>query len=146
MDGDLSTSPREAVVARVRDVAATVAQDAGLDLVVLFGSLATGSRTHPEDIDLAVRTRSGIADLVALTNTFTAALRIQQVDLVDLRRADPLLMALIARDGLVMFERNDGAFAAFASLAARRFADTRKFREVEHQEVLDFIREWEERP
>jgi hypothetical protein len=61
------------------------------------------------------------------------------VDVCDLRRADPLLMALVARDGVVLYEATPHEFDRFASLAARRYADTRKFREMERQEILDIL-------
>jgi hypothetical protein len=79
-------------------------------------------------------------DVVALTNRLIALLGVQAVDLVDLRRADALLLALVARDGVALDEGAPGAFARFASLAARRFADTRKFRAAEHEQIAEFVR------
>jgi hypothetical protein len=49
----------------------------------------------------------------------------------DLGRADPILLALVAREGVPLFEKDPGEFARFASLAARRFADTKKFRDAQ---------------
>lgn len=46
-------------------------------------------------------------------------------------RASPLLLALVARDGVPLYEARHGAFAGFYSLAIRRFADTRRFRELD---------------
>jgi hypothetical protein len=40
------------------------------------------------------------------------------VDVTDLGRADPVPLALAARGGLPLYERDPGAFARFASLAA----------------------------
>jgi hypothetical protein len=61
------------------------------------------------------------------------------VDVCDLRRTDPLLMMLVVRDGIPLYERSAGEFARFASLAARRYADTRKFRQVERREIQDIL-------
>lgn len=110
-----------------------------LRLAVLFGSMARGE-PRPRDVDIALL-GDGALDLIALTNVLTRRLRTQNVDLVDLRTADPLLMALVARDGLVLHEREPGEFDRFASLASRRFADTAKFREAEREYIADFIRE-----
>lgn len=74
-----------------------------------------------------------------LTHHFPRETGIQEVDLVDLTRADPVLLALVARDGVPLYESEPGAFARFASLAARRFADTRKFRDAEAEEVREFL-------
>lgn len=123
----------------LRSAAAHVAAVRGLDLVVLFGSTATGSRPMPDDLDIAVRARTGIVDAVALTNDFIAALGRQDVDLVDLRTADPVLLAAVARDGVPLFEADPATFTRFTSLAARRFADTRKFREAARETIRDFI-------
>jgi hypothetical protein len=49
------------------------------------------------------------------------------------------VLALAARDGIAVYQAAPGAFAAFASLAARRFADTRKFRDAERRELDAFI-------
>lgn len=101
----------------------------GLQLVVLFGS---ASRQEPaaEDVDVGVQ-GAGSVDVVALTNALTQALNTQAVDVTDLRRADPVLLALVAREGQPLFEAEPGRFARFVSVAARRFADTRKFREAQ---------------
>src|SRR5437899_12000944 len=47
-------------------------------------------------------------------------------------------MALAARDGIPRYEEEPGTLARFASLAARRFADTRKFRALERRENPGF--------
>ncbi len=67
------------------------------------------------------------------------ALGVQSVDVSDLSRAEPLLLMLVAREGVPLYEENPGDFACFVSLAARRFADTRKFREMERREIHDFL-------
>lgn len=127
----------------LRQAAVTVGRDTGARLILLFGSVARaperGSPPRaPEDLDLGVL-HDTAPDLVDLTNRFIRALRLQAVDLTDLRRADPLLLMLAARDGVPLYEREPGEFSRFASLAARRYADTRKFRVSERDEVRDFI-------
>jgi predicted nucleotidyltransferase len=121
----------------VRLAVADLARAEGIRLAVLFGSLARGEQ-HPRDVDIALLGDGGL-DLVDLTNRLTPVLRTQHVDLADLRGADPLLMALVARDGVALFEATPGEFDRFASLAARRFADTAKFREAERLYIADFI-------
>lgn len=112
-------------------VAPDVARAAGYRLVVLFGSAARGT-PHPEDLDLGILA-DGLVDTVAAANRFIEALHTQHVDIVDLRAADPLLAAAVARDAKVLFESRPGEYARFVSLAYRRYADTRAFRELEHQ-------------
>lgn len=134
----MNPEERKGLQARVREAARLIGQRDALRLVVLFGSAADPSREAPADIDLALK-GDGLLNLVDLTNRFIQETGIQEIDLVDLTRADPLLLAVVARDGLPLYEAEPGVFARFASLAARRFADTRKFRDAEANEVTDFI-------
>lgn len=130
--------PRAPDVTRdqLHHAARQVADALGCRLIILFGSAARGP--GPGDLDLGLLGDSAV-DPVDATNRFIRALRVQAVDVADLRRADPLLLMLAARDGVPLYERSPGEFARFASLAARRYADTRKFREAERHELRDFI-------
>jgi predicted nucleotidyltransferase len=132
---------REAVdppsVERLREVVERIARREGYRLAVLFGSHARGERT-PRDVDLAIR-GSGPLDTLALTNELIRELGYQPVDLCDLLTADALLQALVARDGVPLYEETAGEFDRFSSLAARRFADTRKFRDAERARIRDFL-------
>jgi len=126
---------------RLREVAGRLAAEEGLDLVVLFGSAARDGFARAEDVDIAVRGARPL-DLIALTVQFIEALGTDAVDLADLRTADALLLALVARDGVVLYEGRPSAFAEFDSYAMRRLADTRKFREAEREDIADFLAEW----
>jgi len=125
---------------RLRDAATSVGRRLDAYLLVLFGSAARGEETV-EDIDIAIL-GSGPIDVVAATNELTQSLQTQDVDVTDLSRADPILLALVAREGVPLFEKEPGEFARFASLAARRFADTKKFRDAQ----ADALREITARP
>lgn len=114
-----------------------VGREVGALLVVLFGS-AVRDPAGARDLDVGFLAPEPL-DTVALTNRLARALGTQAVDVADLGRADPLLLMLAARDGVPLYEAWAGAFARFASLAVRRFADTRKFREMERREIDDFL-------
>jgi predicted nucleotidyltransferase len=109
-------------------------------LVILFGSLARGGPGAAADIDLAVGC-DGAVDPVALSNRVIRLLGEDAVDVVDLRRAPPLLAARIAEEGRCLYERDAGAFASFRSLAWRRYVDTAKLRRLQQ----DGLRRWLER-
>ena len=108
----------------VRDrLAPLTTETPGLELVVMFGSAARG-RTHSQsDLDVAVLS-DGVSDLDALYLALAPKLESARLDLVDLRRAGPILAFEIARSGLLLFERSPGSFRRFQSLASRRYADT----------------------
>lgn len=120
----------------IRRAAAEVARAAGYRLVVLFGSAARGEGA-PSDLDIGILA-TGPLDAVDATNRLIRALGMQEVDVADLGRAEPLLAALVAREAILLYER-PGEFARFASLAVRRFADTRKFRDMEQRQIRDFV-------
>jgi len=125
----------------LHSAAKDVGRDIGARLVVLFGSVARGEPA-PADLDIAVLPAKGDSlDCIAFTNRLIQAVSVQSVDVSDLSHAEPVLMMLVARDGIPLYEAEPGEFALFASLAARRFADTRKFRVAEHQEIHDYLAE-----
>lgn len=123
---------------RLVHAAATVGRELDARLVLLFGSAARGERRPAGDLDIAILADRP-TDVVHATNRLIQLLGRQDVDVTDLRRADPLLLMLAARDGVVLYERAPGESARFVSLAARRYADTRKFREAERAAIRDFI-------
>lgn len=125
-------------VEHIRRASEQVGRQIGARLIVLFGSAARGASTAPGDLDLGVLTE-GPLDVISVTNRFIELLAVQQIDVADLRHADPVLLALLARDGIPMYEAEPGCFARFASLAARRFADTGKFRAAERKEIQEFL-------
>jgi predicted nucleotidyltransferase len=107
-------------------------------LVVLFGS-TTRSRARPgSDIDIALGCE-GPADFDALYAAIARRLHADPIDLVDLRRAGPLLAFEIARSGQLLFERHPGAFRAFQSLASRRYCDTAKLRRAQRRAIHAFL-------
>src|SRR3989304_1431662 len=98
-----------------------------LRLLVLFGSVARGRVRSKSDVDVGVLC-DGPADLDICYVALAPRLATHRLDLVDLRRAGPLLAFEVARTGRLLFERRPGAFREFQSLASRRYCDTEKRR------------------
>ena len=117
-------------MADLQRAAREVAAEIGARLIVLFGSAARGGTRAPEDLDIGVLGSAPI-DSVAVTNRFMQLLHLSEIDIADLRRADPVLLMLVARDGVPLHEAQPGEMMRFQSLAIRRFADTKKFRDSE---------------
>jgi len=70
-------------------------RDPGLQLVLLFGSRVSG-KIHPKsDIDIGVLFDDPV-NLVELTTRIINLLHTDQVDVVDFRRASPLLNFAVA--------------------------------------------------
>lgn len=111
---------------------------ADVQLLVLFGSAVKRRRASARDIDLAVQC-DGPADLDALYLAVAPRLGTDRVDLVDLRRAGPLLAFEVARTGRLLFERRPGTFRQFQSLASRRYCDTEKLRRAQRRAIQAFL-------
>ncbi|MBI4587460.1 MAG: nucleotidyltransferase domain-containing protein [Candidatus Rokubacteria bacterium] len=109
-----------------------------LRLLVLFGSAVKGRAGTTSDLDLAVLC-DGPAELDSLYLALAPRLRTHRLDLVDLRRAGPILAFEVARSGLPLFEKLPGLFRQFQSLASRRYADTRKLREAQRRSIQVFL-------
>ena len=109
-----------------------------LRLLVLFGSTARGRARARSDVDLGVQC-DGVADRDALFVAISPRLGTGRIDIVDLRRAPPLLSFQIARTGRLLFEREPGAFRAFQSLASRRYGDAEKFRRSQRRALHAFL-------
>ena len=119
------------IAERLRDVGTAIPD---LELLILFGSHATGRARAGSDVDVAVRC-AGAPDLDALYIALAPRFRSDRLDLVDLRRAGPTLAFQVARAGRLLFERQPGAFREFQSLASRRYCDTEKLRRAQRRAI-----------
>ena len=120
---------------RVADIGRQIPE---VRLLVLFGSAATGRARAHSDVDVAVLC-DGPADLDAIFVVVAPRLETSRLDLVDLRRAGPLLAFQVARTGVSLFEREPGEFRQFQSLASRRYADTKKLRDAQRRAIQVFL-------
>lgn len=109
-----------------------------IQLLVLFGSAVKGQARPRSDVDLGVRC-NGPADLDALYLATAPRLGTDRLDLIDLRRAGPLLAFEVARTGRLLYERHPGAFREFQSLASRRYCDTEKLRRARRRAIHVFL-------
>ena len=106
-----------------------IAKQFGLDLIVLFGSHASGRAVPGSDVDIAVRAiKRPWGDWnweFEVANALSEAIHTQdgEVDVVFVNGAAPLLMFEVARSGQVLFEKEWGTFSEFRSYAARVYYD-----------------------
>ena len=108
------SSPEEASVdaALLRRLATLAAAAPGLALLVIHGSRARGEAHPASDWDFAYLTAASF-DPAALVAQLVAAIGSERVDLADLSRASGLLRYRCARDGVIVYERDAGAFERF---------------------------------
>jgi len=131
---------RELTVEKIKEALQPFFHQPGLQLALLFGSRAAGRTGEGSDLDLAVLAE-GPLDSVRVTNEVMRLLHFSEIDVVDLRRASPLLAMEVMRKGKVLFEKEPGTHPQVYSLIFRRYADTRKFREARKSSIQQFLSE-----
>lgn len=122
----------------ITDKLSPMFDDEGLQLVIVFGSVVSGKVHQKSDIDLAFLFDKPV-DIIGLTNRVISLLRSDNIDVVDLMRASPLLSFSIVRNGELLHEKMEGNFNTFCSLAFRRYADTKKLRDAQAQMIKQFV-------
>ncbi len=111
----------------------------GISLIVLFGSRARGDHSEASDLDIAISTTETDAQkrfdlrlqvISALEGPETA------VDVVLVEDANWTLRYRIARDGVVLFQRNPDSWSDFIEEVLIRYPDYRIFEQRLLRETL----------
>lgn len=110
----------------------------GLRLLALHGSRARGDADVGSDWDFAYLGEEGLDEL-ELRRRLCDALGTDHIDLADLARAGGLLRFRVAKDGVLLFERNPGAFEDFCYEAARFWFDVADIVRAEHVAILEAL-------
>jgi len=106
----------------------------GVRLVALHGSRARGTARADSDYDVAVlterdRTLNDLAQYTCVREAVRHALRlsdVQELDLADLNRANPLLLRQVAERGQLLFG-NEQDFVALKLRAFHRYVDYQQY-------------------
>ena len=135
----MSKAKNTTSIKEIRDRLNPIFQDKGLQLALLFGSAASGKMHKQSDIDLAFLFNTP-ANVLSLTNKIIQLLHTDHIDVIDLRRASPLLKFSIMKHGMLIYEREPGIFNEFYSLAFRMYVDTKKLRDAQTTAIRDFLK------
>jgi predicted nucleotidyltransferase len=127
-------------VEEIRNRLVPIFKDEGLKLVLLFGSAVLGKIHKQSDIDLAFLFDKPV-DILSLTNRVIRLLHADNIDVVDLRRASPLLKFSVVKNGRLLYERQPGMFNEFYSLAFRMYVDSKKLRDAQEIAIRHFLKE-----
>jgi predicted nucleotidyltransferase len=105
----------------------------GIKLLVAFGSAVDPDwPAPPQDLDLAVVLRDP-RTLLQVLDAFVARLGLEQIDFMDLGRANDVARFNALARGELLFEATHGAFAEAEIAAVVRYADTQWLRDLELQ-------------
>ncbi|MDI3311714.1 MAG: nucleotidyltransferase domain-containing protein [Thermoanaerobacterium sp.] len=105
-----------------------------LKLLILFGSYAKGLNNENSDIDLAFESYEALSydeDMKLLSN-LSVYFKTEKIDLVNIKKADPLLLYQIAKYGKLLYGSLEH-FIEFKCYASFRYADTQFLREQRRQ-------------
>jgi len=111
-----------------------------VDLAILFGSAARGELRKDSDVDLGLRAR-GLephrrnAMLAAVERALHRTL-----DVIDLDTAPPQLRFEIARDGVAVIERTEGALTDFRARAYVDWLEFAPLARMVHRRALERLR------
>jgi len=102
-----------------------------LKLLLTFGSYGTERFRPDSDIDVAYESDMKISvDMeIQLLSDLILYFKRDKIDLVNLKRVNPLLLYEVACNSKVLFDEN-GRFLKFKLKASSRYADTRFLREA----------------
>ncbi len=118
------------------DIPSEIIKNYGIKLLVVFGSVGTVYEKNDSDLDLAFLSDKllSIAQEEKLLSDFIFYYKRDDIDLINLHKAEPGLKLSISREGRVIYEKQD-AFYNFQLYAARIYADTKYMRKM-RKEVL----------
>jgi predicted nucleotidyltransferase len=110
----------------------------GLQLLVLHGSRARGEAHDRSDWDFAYEADPAF-DPDGMLASLAEHLNVDRVDLADLGRAGALLRYRVARDGALVFEREEGRFERFWLAAVDTWCDLSPVLEPAYARVLESL-------
>lgn len=100
-----------------------------------FGSQADSSCLAPRDVDLAVlgRARFTLDQLIEMTEAVSCAIARDDVDLVDLRAAGPVLKRQVVALSRLVYCRDEALVADFELSALAEFRDSQYRRRLQYE-------------
>jgi len=121
-----------------------LAQEHKLELLLIFGSQVSG-KTHPmSDFDFGFigEIELSYEDKGKLAHELSMLLGFSDVEVVDLKKANPFLLKEIVKNNRIVFEKK-GAYADFFSSAVRKYFQAGpifKLQEILYSKTIDNYR------
>lgn len=121
-----------------------------LKMLVLFGSRATGEAQANSDWDFAIlydqaaHTKDnawGIFELPMLIGKIFN-INADKIDIVELNHCSWLIAHFVARDGILIFEKDPSGFEYFRLTSLRPESELKKFRQDQHQLIEMQLKKW----
>ncbi|GAA6620997.1 type VII toxin-antitoxin system MntA family adenylyltransferase antitoxin [Scytonema sp. NUACC26] len=124
-----------------------------LKMLILFGSRATGKTHGQSDWDFAILyneedRKTHIKDNdwgwfevpVIIGKTF--GISPEKIDVVELNNSSWLIAHFVARDGILLYEKDPGGYEYFRSTSLRSESEMKKFRQEQRQLIEMALKKW----
>jgi predicted nucleotidyltransferase len=124
----------------------------GVVLAYLFGSQAEGKAGPISDVDIAVLLGPQVDReqwfqvQLDLIGELTSLFHRNDVDVVILNEATPVLAYEVVRSGRVLCEAEPGTRVDYEVTALRRYADTKPLRRLQDRRLLERVEEYRRAP
>lgn len=120
-----------------------IAENFGVEFLIYFGSFQTEYYNSESDIDIAFLTARPLSfeRKIHLLEELILFHRKSEIDLVDLRTAEPLLRYEVARSGRVLYERETGLFERYGLFYVKQCYELKPVFEAEMHNIGEYIRE-----
>jgi predicted nucleotidyltransferase len=124
-----------------------------LKMLVLFGSRATGQTHANSDWDFAALYDEKLREESCRDRGFAwfevpgvigqvFSLNSDEIDVVELNRASPLIAHFVARDGKLLYEKELGEFDKFKQKALMSDVEMQALSHNLRQSIDEFLKEW----
>jgi len=138
-------------LAQVQCALNEVFESYGVALAYLYGSQARGDAGPLSDVDVAVLFAPNVPEddrfnrVLHLIGELGSVFHRDDVSVVDLAEASPLLRHRVYYDGQVLYCIDDAVRVRFETTALRDYVDTQPLRRIKHRYVLQYFQQ-EPRP
>lgn len=120
-----------------------IARKYRLELLLLFGSRVGGKASPESDFDVAYLSVKDLdlSQEARLMVDLAPVFRSENIDLVNLRKAPPLLFYAVTSKCQVMYEKDPLIFPTMRAYSFKKYVETRPLRELEYQRLRERIRQ-----
>ena len=119
-----------------------IAQKYSLELLLLFGSQVSGKTSKESDFDVAYLSKEDLdlekeAELIV---DLAPLFKSENIDLVNIKKAPPLLLYAITRNCRIIFEKEPLMFANLRAYAFKKYIETKPLYELKFKKLQETIK------
>lgn len=112
----------------------------GINMVLLYGSEASGNSNIQSDLDLGLLLKDDDYNFEEIIKDFMQVFKDNTIDVAILNHGDPVFKFEIISNYKILFCKADEIFLDFYTNTVKQYNDTKKFRILEETYLENFIR------